>query len=74
MANNTFSINFSNMFKLFFKDYVFFKPLIIANFKKPIKMTDTFFLVRSYGLIVLKAVLIFLYYNPFVRSGFVASL
>lgn len=37
----------------------FFKPLIIANFKKPIKMTDAFFLVKPYGLIVLKAVLIF---------------
>ncbi|EJB16103.1 hypothetical protein HPCPY1962_0430 [Helicobacter pylori CPY1962] len=27
VANNTLSINFSNMLKLFFKDYVFFKPL-----------------------------------------------
>ncbi|RVZ01097.1 hypothetical protein EC511_05175 [Helicobacter pylori] len=71
MANNTFSINFSNISTLLI---MAFETLIIANFKKPIKMTDTFFLVKPYGLIVLKAVLIFLYYNFFMRSGFVASL
>lgn len=56
VANNTLSINFSNISTLLI---IAFEALIIANFKKPIEMTDIFFLVKSYGLIVLKAVLIF---------------